>query len=71
MLKVYKIKYYVSIDDDEWFEVDDGYYPYTLRDDKEPTICNIIYNMTFEECYKLLQNNGLCGIKYDKTIFNQ
>lgn len=71
MLKVYKMRYYVSIDNEKWFEVDDGYYPYILRDDKEPTVCNIINNMTFEECYELLQNNGLCGLKYDKTIFNK
>ena len=71
MLKVYKMKYYVSIDDSEWFEVDDGYYPYTLRDDKEPTTRNIFNNITFEGCYKLLQNHSMCGIRYDKTLFNQ
>lgn len=71
MLKVYSKKYYVSIDGGKWFEVYDGFYPYILRDDKEPTTCHIINDMTFEECWYCLNNNHLCGLRYDKTFFSK
>ena len=71
MLKVYSKKYYASINGGDWFKLDGEFYPYVLRDDKESTTCNILDNITFEECYEWLQNHRLCGIRWDRSIFNK
>ena len=71
MLKVYTRKYYVAIDGGEWFKVDDEYYPYVLCDDQEPATLNILDNITFEECYEWLQEHHLCGVRWDRTLFNK
>jgi hypothetical protein len=71
MLKVYRIEYYVAIDGGEWHEVYDGYHPYVLRDDEEPTTCNILNSITFEECHEYLQNHHLCGMHCGIDIFKR
>jgi hypothetical protein len=70
MLKVYRVKYYISIDGGEWRKVDDRCYPYVLRDDQEP-MSQCIPTMTFAECYDYLQDNHLIGVRRDKDIFKR
>ena len=71
MLKVYRIKYYVSIDSGEWREVGEGWdYPYILRDDQE-AINQRLPTMTFAECYDFLQDHQLIGVRWCKDIFKR
>ncbi len=72
MLKVYKVKYYVSIDGGEWRQVEDSWrYSYVLRDDQEVADQYIIPIMTFKEFYEYIQKHPLCGVNYGKNIFGR
>lgn len=71
MLKVYEVKYYVSIDDGEFRQVEEKWcYLYVLRDDNEPKTL-FLHTMTFEECYEYIKSKPLYGMNYGKSIFGK
>lgn len=73
MLKVYKVEYYVSIDDGEWREVEEGlHYNYVLKDEAESKEQAILPRaMTFQEFYEYIKSNPLYGVNYGKNIFGK
>lgn len=71
MLKVYEVKYYVSIDGGEFRQVEEKWcYPYVLRDDNEPKTL-FLPAMTFQECYEYIKSKPLYGLSYGKSIFGK
>ncbi len=68
MLKVYRVKSYVSINGEEWEEV--GSTGYTVRDD-EPTEKIFFENFTLNQCYEYLKENSLDGIWRSETFFRK
>lgn len=70
MLKVYTMNCYVSINGGEWKEVDDGFYPYFLRDDSKPII-ETTPKLSFEECCDYLKEHKLIGVSQYKNILKK
>lgn len=68
MLKVYKVKSYVSINGEEWQHV--GVDGRTVRDDNL-TEKIFFENFTFNQCYEYLKEKGLDGIWRSETFFRK
>lgn len=68
MLKVYRVKSYVSINGEEWEEV--GSTGYTVRDDK-PTEKIFFENFTLNQCYEYIKEKSLDGIWRSETFFRK
>lgn len=73
MLKVYRVKYCVSINGGEWREVKEGLnYHYVLRDECEPTDQYLLPStMTFQEFYEYIKSKPLHGVNRGKSIFGK
>ena len=67
MLKIYSMTHYVSVDGKDWKEVgfDGGY---CAKDETTEEVV-AFENISFNECYKLLESHKFYGIKADRTIF--
>lgn len=68
MLKVYKVKSYVSINGGDWQRV--GYNGHAILDDN-PTEITLLDNATFNECYEYITHHSLNGICLDHTLFRK
>lgn len=66
MLKVYRVKSYVSINGEDWWHV--GYDDHTIRNDN-PIEKVFFKDITFNECYKYIKEHELNGISLDSTLF--
>ena len=67
MFKIYSMTHYVSIDGKEWTEVgfDGGYC--MCEEEKSETVK--FENLSFDECYKLIQAHNFYGLRADHTLF--
>lgn len=68
MLKVYKVKSYVSIDGADWQHV--GADGHTVSDD-DPTEKVFFENFTLSQCYEYVKEKSLDGIWPSKTFFKK
>ena len=68
MLKVYRVKSYVSINGEDWWHV--GYDGHTIRDDN-PIEKILLNNATFDECFEYINEHELDGIYLDYTLFRK
>lgn len=66
MLKVYRVKSYVSINGEDWLHI--GYDGHKITDDS-PTEKILLNNATFDECFEYIKNHNLDGIWLDSTLF--
>lgn len=70
MLKVYTVKSFVSIDDGEWQKV--GTNGHLVADDATIDCQKIFFkNITFNQCWKLLDSSSFDGIYKDYTLFRR
>lgn len=68
MLKVYRVKSYVSIDGGDWEHI--GHDGYTIRDD-DPVEKIFLDNSTFNECYEYIKEHKLDGVYSSYTLFRK
>ena len=66
MLKVYRVKYYVSVDGGEWRQVGNSGYSIT---DKELSELVIIDNASFVDAREFLKNTPCFGVYNNETFF--
>lgn len=70
MLKVYSVKYYVSIDGGEWRKLYYGLEQhYELRNEDEPTQQYLIKEMNFDKCYDFLHTHSIPGLSHNVNVW--
>lgn len=68
MLKVYTVDSFVSIDSDAWKSI--GTIGYKMKDDMDGVSEKIWFeNITFKQCFELLETESFDGIYKDYTLF--
>lgn len=68
MLKVYKVKSYVSINGEDWEHI--GHDGHIIRDD-DPIEKIFLDNATFNECYEYIKEHKLDGVYFSYTLFRK